>query len=238
MSSVDPAALPRPRWQDLKWPGLWAPIVVFAAAFLAGMASLVVAWVSLGVSPGARPGAVFFGVVAEIGFMAALALFCLVTVVLANRLPFGAAVRAGLSLERRDILLATLLLGGILVLDIPVSAFLSRFGPVLDEEATLLLANPAMMISSFTLVPVAEELWGRGLVYGALQRWGPWPAILGATLISAVAHFRLLQSIGVLPAMFALSWLRYRTKRLAPSILLHAGNNFVALALSPISVGM
>jgi hypothetical protein len=78
--------------------------------------------------------------------------------------------------------------------------------------------------------PVVEELFFRGLVLRSLQRrFGDTWAVVGSAVIFGVAHFEPLQ----LPALVALGLIlgamAVSTKRLGPSIFVHAGFNLVTM---------
>ncbi len=80
------------------------------------------------------------------------------------------------------------------------------------------------------LVPLAEELLFRGVLYGMLrERWGLAPAVLLSALLFAVAHLVPL----LLPALFVmglvLALLREYTGSLIPCIMLHSLQNGLAL---------
>lgn len=82
------------------------------------------------------------------------------------------------------------------------------------------------------LVPIAEELLFRGMIYPLLRyRWGRGVAIVGSALIFAVAHMLLL----LMPALFfvglVLGLLREWSKSVIPGMVLHAMQNGLALIL-------
>jgi membrane protease YdiL (CAAX protease family) len=82
------------------------------------------------------------------------------------------------------------------------------------------------------LVPIGEEIFFRGFVYGTLRRWG----IAAATVLSAlffgavhqqIVHFLPIAVLGVI-----LAALYERTGSLVPAIVVHAVNNLVATLAS------
>lgn len=80
------------------------------------------------------------------------------------------------------------------------------------------------------LVPIAEELFFRGLLYPLLRyQWGADAAIVVSALIFAVAHFIPL----LIPALFFvglfLGLLREKSGSLLPCILFHAMQNGIVL---------
>lgn len=78
------------------------------------------------------------------------------------------------------------------------------------------------------VVPIAEEIFFRGFLYGTLRRWGiPLAAALSALLFAAVhsqiIHFLPIFLLGVIMAV-----LFERTRSLIPPVMVHAVNNVVA----------
>jgi len=79
------------------------------------------------------------------------------------------------------------------------------------------------------LVPVGEELFFRGFVYGALRRWGlPLANFLSAFFFAAV-HQQVVHFLPIFLLGIILAWLYERTGSLLPSMLVHALNNAVAI---------
>jgi hypothetical protein len=105
----------------------------------------------------------------------------------------------------------------------------------LGDVLTLILQGPlttAQLVLIFALVcgvvPVAEEIFFRGFLYGTLRRWGvPLAAALSALLFAAVhsqiVHFLPIFLLGVIMAL-----LYERTRSLVAPIMVHAVNNVVA----------
>lgn len=82
------------------------------------------------------------------------------------------------------------------------------------------------------LVPIGEEVFFRGFVYGTLRRWGiPAATVLSALFFGAVhqqiVHFLPIAVLGVILAV-----LYERTGSLIPAIVVHAVNNLVATLAS------
>ncbi len=80
------------------------------------------------------------------------------------------------------------------------------------------------------LVPMAEELLFRGMLYPVLRKqWGPVLAVIASAAIFAAVHFVLI----LFPALFILglmlALLREWSKSIIPSILMHAMQNTIAL---------
>ncbi len=78
--------------------------------------------------------------------------------------------------------------------------------------------------------PIAEELFYRGLLLGALRfHFGDWTSILLSAGIFAVAHQQLLNLPGLFMFAVIAGVLRVRTGRLGPSILFHMGFNLATV---------
>lgn len=91
-----------------------------------------------------------------------------------------------------------------------------------------------LMLAGAVLAPLAEELFFRGVVYGALRRHG----VLLATLVSALL-FGLAHGISVLLPATALigvvnALLYERSKSIWPSVVAHAVNNAILFTLAAI----
>ena len=97
--------------------------------------------------------------------------------------------------------------------------------PLLD----LVLTNPdprALACFAFTatvLAPLFEETLFRGVLWPVLaRRLGPMPAVLASGMVFALAHLSLTELMPLLVLGVGLGWLRWRTGRLAASVLMHA----------------
>ncbi len=80
--------------------------------------------------------------------------------------------------------------------------------------------------------PVAEELYFRGLLFGALLPLGQTPAVLLSAGLFAVVHFTpaAMPVIAVLGVLFGL--LRVHTDSIWPGIVLHVLNNTLAVLVT------
>ncbi len=80
--------------------------------------------------------------------------------------------------------------------------------------------------------PITEEIFFRGLLYGALRRWGTGIAVGGSTAVFVLAHagpgFPLTQAIGGL--VFALA--REKSRTLTAPMTIHVLGNLAIYALS------
>ena len=89
-----------------------------------------------------------------------------------------------------------------------------------------------VFVVTVVLVPIAEELFFRGLLQSLLRRHigKPWPAVLATSAIFAAAHYTQPQAV---PALFilavALGYNYERTGRLLGPIIMHAIFNAVMI---------
>ncbi len=100
---------------------------------------------------------------------------------------------------------------------------------ILQESKVAPLTTYATLFAAVVIAPFCEEVFFRGFVFPGLRRgmsvgW----AILVSSLLFATAH----ADPGSFPVLFviglALAFLRWRTRSLWPSILLHMLNNGIA----------
>jgi membrane protease YdiL (CAAX protease family) len=111
----------------------------------------------------------------------------------------------------------------------------ATLSPTLHEAGTVL-----WLVNVVLLAPVAEELLMRGLVFArGLRGTGPGLTVATTALLFSAAHvseFGLARPVSLLPLALVLGWLRWRTARLWPCIVLHAWSNLcmVAWMLSPV----
>jgi len=79
------------------------------------------------------------------------------------------------------------------------------------------------------LVPVGEELFFRGFVYGTLRRWGVAAAVGLSALFFAAVHQQLVHFLPIFLLGVILALLYERTGSLVPAVIVHAINNLVAI---------
>jgi membrane protease YdiL (CAAX protease family) len=104
--------------------------------------------------------------------------------------------------------------------------------PLLPIINTLVGAAPVAWVFFLlcVIVPIGEEVFFRGFVYGGLRRrWGVAAALVVSSLFFSVVHLKLVHgfSIFLLAVIFALVY--ERTGSLVPPIVAHAVNNLIAV---------
>ena len=97
--------------------------------------------------------------------------------------------------------------------------------PLLD----LVLTNPdpralaCFALTATVLAPMFEETLFRGVLLPSLaRRLGPLPAVLASAAVFALAHLSLTELVPLLVLGVGLGWLRWRSGRLAASVLMHS----------------
>lgn len=97
------------------------------------------------------------------------------------------------------------------------------------------LALVGFALTATVLAPLFEETLFRGVLLPVLgQRWGPLPAVVVSALVFGLAHLSLGELVPLVVLGLGLGWLRWRSGRLAPCVLMHAcwnGLTFLNLVL-------
>ncbi|MBI3975218.1 MAG: CPBP family intramembrane metalloprotease [Armatimonadetes bacterium] len=79
-------------------------------------------------------------------------------------------------------------------------------------------------------VPIGEEIYFRGVVYGGLRhRYGVGWALAGSTLFFGLVHQQVIHFLPIAVLGLAFALLYERTKSLVPAITVHAVNNVIAV---------
>ncbi|MGH2406286.1 MAG: lysostaphin resistance A-like protein [bacterium] len=80
------------------------------------------------------------------------------------------------------------------------------------------------------VVPIGEEVFFRGLVYGGLRaRWGPAVAMLASAAFFSAVHVQVIHTLPIFALGVILTALYERTGSLLPPIVAHGVNNIVAV---------
>lgn len=107
----------------------------------------------------------------------------------------------------------------------------------LSESATTLVdkaATPGAVVLLFVVVvigaPIAEELFFRGLLLGAIEkRWSMTAGVIGSSAVFGATHFQPLLFPGLATAGLVFALVRARTGRLGPAIVTHMAFNATAV---------
>lgn len=79
------------------------------------------------------------------------------------------------------------------------------------------------------LVPIGEEMFFRGFVYGTLRRWGVAAGAVLSALFFAVVHQQVVHFLPIALLGVILAVIYERTGSLLPAMVVHAANNLVAV---------
>lgn len=79
------------------------------------------------------------------------------------------------------------------------------------------------------IVPVGEEVFFRGFVYGTLRRWGMWRAVALSAIYFGAVHQQIVHFLPIAVLGMVLALLYERTGSLVSSITVHGVNNVVAI---------
>lgn len=117
----------------------------------------------------------------------------------------------------------TLLTGASLfvLMDFLTSA-LSWIPNLMEEQFNMLQSGWLGILTITILGPVLEELLFRGGATRALlEKYSPWKAIFLSALLFGVFHLNPAQIVGAFFGGLLFAWMYYRTRSLAPCILIH-----------------
>ncbi|MBI4277276.1 MAG: CPBP family intramembrane metalloprotease [Armatimonadetes bacterium] len=105
-----------------------------------------------------------------------------------------------------------------------------------DPVANLFAAAPSpanlavVLILLAAIVPIGEEIFFRGLVYGGLRaRWGTAVAVWVSALFFGAVHQQVIHFPPIFLLGVVLGYLRERTGLLLPGIIVHVVNNVIAV---------
>lgn len=96
-------------------------------------------------------------------------------------------------------------------------------GPLTSTELIWIL------ILVCALVPIGEEVFFRGFVYGALRQWGTLLAAGLSALFFGAVHQQVVHFLPIFVLGVILALLYERTRSLLPTMVVHAVNNLVAI---------
>ena len=104
------------------------------------------------------------------------------------------------------------------------------------QEQLLASQLAVQIIGLGILVPVAEELIFRGLLYARLRRMLPvWASVLTASVIFALYHGNMIQILFAFPMAIILTLLYEKGKWISYPILFHMGVNLTTVVLGALA---
>ena len=104
------------------------------------------------------------------------------------------------------------------------------------QEQLLASQLAVQIIGLGILVPVAEELIFRGLLYARIRRTLPvWASVLTASVIFALYHGNMIQILFAFPMAIILTLLYEKGKWISYPILFHMGVNLTTVVLGALA---
>ena len=104
------------------------------------------------------------------------------------------------------------------------------------QEQLLASQLAVQIIGLGILVPVAEELIFRGLLYARIRRMLPvWASVLTASVIFALYHGNMIQILFAFPMAIILTLLYEKGKWISYQILFHMGVNLTTVVLGALA---
>ncbi len=100
-----------------------------------------------------------------------------------------------------------------------------------DAVARAPLALTLAGLVAVVAAPLSEEVFFRGLIFGAFLRWGFWPAAIISALAFSLAHFDPGSIIPFTGVGVIMAWLYWRRGSLWDSITFHLLFNFTSFLL-------
>jgi membrane protease YdiL (CAAX protease family) len=142
---------------------------------------------------------------------------------------FGARLRAGdvplgllIGVTAQVVVLPLLYWPILKLVDADPSGSAKDLVEAIDGPVDLVL----LLLAVVVMAPLVEELFYRGLLLRALQRWlGPVPAVLISSTVFAAVHLELVTFPGLFVFGLIAGWLVMRTGRLGPAWAMHVGFN-------------
>lgn len=99
--------------------------------------------------------------------------------------------------------------------------------------------NYFISIISLVILPaVCEELLFRGVIFSGLKRYGKWLSIIITSLMFAIFHMSIYQTIYPILFGILLAGIMYKEDNIIYCIIAHAINNFTSLTLSYLNVSL
>jgi len=131
---------------------------------------------------------------------------------------------------------------GIALLTLLLTMLLSRFSlgqsiiedlfrPATLEPSTDIISTLAMMFILVVVAPIFEEFLVRGIIYDALEPYGSGIAIIISSILFGLMHGNMNMLFYTTALGFALGYIRYATRSIFATTVLHAIINSVAAGM-------
>jgi membrane protease YdiL (CAAX protease family) len=102
--------------------------------------------------------------------------------------------------------------------------------PFLAPEGFSWFGLASMFLLGGVVVPFAEELYFRGVLYRWLHgRWGLWPGALVSSLVFGAVHGDVPIAGAAFSLGVVLAWIYERSQSLWPAVLIHITNNVIKI---------
>lgn len=99
--------------------------------------------------------------------------------------------------------------------------------PLTDDPAVLILYGVTIAV----IPPIVEELLFRGMILGALRKYGDTFAVVGSALLFGMYHGNFVQMVFAFIAGLVMAQAVIRTGSLWTSIIIHFFNNSISIAM-------
>lgn len=167
-------------------------------------------------------------------------IFCILVPVLVvlRRKKISLASGAGFSVPNWKLTVVSLFLGfGAWMVGVYIDQLMATTFGITQPPVNVALPNTGLqgllwMLALAIFAPVCEEMLFRGMIQPAYERYGRWPGVVVPSLMFALFHMRLVGLLALIPISFLLGYTYYRTRSLGASMVLHFGNNFLAVLLA------
>ena len=121
-----------------------------------------------------------------------------------------------------------------------VDSLISSWGITYQEPPyAYTTVNYLISILSLVIFPaVCEELLFRGIIYSGFSRYGKWIAITLSSVMFAIFHMSIYQTIYPILFGLLLGGIMHRENNIIYCIITHAINNFLSLTLSYLDISL
>jgi membrane protease YdiL (CAAX protease family) len=106
-----------------------------------------------------------------------------------------------------------------------------------DAAAGSVAGLVAMLALGAVLVPIGEELLFRGVIYGALRRYGAAVATVGSAAVFGLAHGLSIVLVGAVVLGIIIALLYERSRSIWPAVAAHGVNNAIIFITAAIVLG-